>query len=112
MRVAFPVAGDEPEEIASPTRRFSLLKITSRLPDDSREEDERQEERRVRELRSRVKVARAVVSRTPGLVDVLARDLGKAARFYARLEITQGMFRHGVPAICPEDADLGADVQN
>jgi hypothetical protein len=52
-----------------------------------------------------VKLARAVVSRTPGLSETLAADWQKAARFYARFEITEAQFRHGVPATCPEDVD-------
>jgi hypothetical protein len=32
---------EDAEEIATPTRRSSLLEITSGLPDDSSEEDER-----------------------------------------------------------------------
>ncbi len=44
-RVAFgdPDEGEdaEGEFIATPTRQFSLLEITSGLPDDSREADER-----------------------------------------------------------------------
>jgi hypothetical protein len=67
-RVAFGGADeeDDAEEIAAPTRRFSLLEITSGLPDDSREEDEREAERRLREVRARVKAARAVVATTSG----------------------------------------------
>src|SRR5271157_2350787 len=39
-RVAFGDS-DEDELIATPTRQFSLLEITSGLPDDSKEADER-----------------------------------------------------------------------
>jgi hypothetical protein len=70
--------------------------VTTGFPDDSREEDERMAERRLRDLRSRVKMARAVVSTTPGLAEILARDWRRAARFYARFGITEAMFRHGV----------------
>jgi hypothetical protein len=77
---------------------FTVLETTSGLPDDSREEDERHEERHRRDLRARVKRARAVVATTPGLAEVLASDWRKAARFYARFGITEGMFRKGVPA--------------
>ena len=79
-RVAFPSL-EEDDEIASPTRKFTVLEITSGLPDDSREEDERQEERRLRDLRGRVKRARAVVASTSGLVEILANDWRKAAGF-------------------------------
>ncbi len=62
------------EEIATPMRRFSLLDITSGLPDDSREADEREAERRLADLRGRVKRARAVIAGTPGLKDPLEND--------------------------------------
>jgi hypothetical protein len=73
------------------TRRFSVLEITSGLPDDSREEDERAGERRLHELRARVKVARAAVATTPGLAETLARDWQKAGRFYTRFGITEAV---------------------
>lgn len=82
----------------SPTRTFSLLDITSGLPDYCREEDERREERRLRELRGRVKHARAIVSGTPGVAEVMGKDWRKAARFYAQYGIMDSMFRYGVPA--------------
>ena len=50
----------------TPTQRFSLLDITSGLPDDSREGKEREAERRLRDLPGRVKAARAVVARCSG----------------------------------------------
>lgn len=65
-----------------------LQGITSGLPDDSHEADEREEARRLRAVRARVKVARAVVSTTPGLAEALAYDWRKAARFYGRFGIT------------------------
>ena len=79
------------------TRRFSLLEITSGLSDDSREEDEREEERRLRDLRGRVKAAREVVATTPGLAEILRGDWKRAAKFYARYGITEGILRNGVP---------------
>jgi hypothetical protein len=82
------------------TSRFSERDITSGLPDDSREEDERLEARRLRDLRVRVKAARAVVSATPGLAEILCRDWQKAARFYARLGVTESEVRYGVSADC------------
>jgi hypothetical protein len=92
--------GDEDAEgIATPARRFSVLEITSGLPDDSREADEKQVERRLRDLRARVKLARAVVSVTPGLAEILRSDWRKAARFYVRFEITEAMFRYGAPGL-------------
>ena len=98
-RLAFGGAGEEQdaEEIATPTRQFSIWDTTSGLPDDSREEDERRVARHLRDLRGRVKAARAVVSTTPGLADTLAGDWTQAARFYARFGITETAFRCGVP---------------
>jgi hypothetical protein len=95
-RVAHRDGNEDAEEIATPTRRFSLLEITSGLPDDSREADERQEERRLRDLRARVKVARAVVSTAPGLAEILSTDWQKASRFYARFGVTEEWLRRGV----------------
>ena len=77
-------------------RRFSLWEITSGLPDDSREADEKQAARQLHDLRTRVKLARAVVSTTPGLAEILASDWRKAARFYARFGVTEHGFRFGV----------------
>jgi hypothetical protein len=97
-RVAFggQDEGEEPEEVAASTRRFSALETTSGLPDDSREADEKQARRRLHDLRARVKAARAVVARTPGLAAVLANDWQKAARFYARFGIMETQFRNGI----------------
>ena len=105
-RLALPDADEDGEEIASPTRRFSLLDITSGPPDDSREADERATERRLRDLRGRVKVARATVSSTPGLLEVLQRDWKRAAQFYGRCDITGIQFRHCVRSSkCPSEED-------
>ena len=97
-RVAFPTVEEE-EEIPTPNRRFTLLEVTSGLPDASREEDERQEARRLRDVRGRVKRARAVVANTPGLAEILAGNWKKAAMFYARYGITELTFRLGVPVL-------------
>jgi hypothetical protein len=94
-RVAFPDA-EQGDEDGVDSRRFSLLEITSGLPDDSREADERAAARNLRDLRARVKVARAAISATPGADEILRRDWQKAARFYAAFEITEAQFRHGV----------------
>ena len=94
-RVAIPSL-EEPEEIPTPTRRFTVWETTSGLANDSREEDEWQEERRLRDLRGRVKRARAVVAGTPGLAEVLAGDWRRAALFCARLGVREEMFRRGV----------------
>ncbi|MGA8092569.1 MAG: hypothetical protein WB984_08795 [Thermoplasmata archaeon] len=93
-----PDEGEDAEDelIATPTRHFSLLEITSGLPDDSREADERAAERRLSDLRGRVKEARAAISGTPGAEETLRRDWAKAAHFYARFGVTQAQFRHGV----------------
>jgi hypothetical protein len=105
-RVAFGGPDEDAEEIATPTRRFSLFEITSGLPDDSREADERAAERRLRELRARVKAARAVVAIAPGLAETLARDSRRAARFYARFGVTEKAFRNGVSAADMPGEDL------
>jgi len=107
-RVAFggPDESKDAEEFrATPTRQFSLLEITSGLPDDSREADENQARRRLHDLRARVKAARTVVSTTPGLGETIAADWQKAARFYARFGITEAELRHGVPANGPGKGD-------
>ena len=91
--VAFPSMEDE---IPTPTRRFTVWETLSGVPDDSREADEKEAERQLRDLRGRVKAARALVSSTPGLSEVLAGDWKKAARFYAGYGITEEMLRPGV----------------
>jgi hypothetical protein len=96
----FRGSDEDAEEIATPTRRFSIYEVTSGLPDDSREADERAAVRRLRDLRGRVKAARATISATPGAEQVLRRDRIKGAQFYARLGISERMFGHGVPN-CP-----------
>jgi hypothetical protein len=90
--------GDDDVNGGFGSRRFTLLEITSGLPDDSRESNERTEERRLRDLRSCVKKARAVAASTPGLDEILANDWQKAARFYARYGVTEATYRHGVRA--------------
>jgi len=97
-RVLFRNSAEDAEEIATPTRTFSLVDITSGLPDDSREADERAAPRQLREQRARVKAARAMVAITPGLAETFARDWRKAAPFYARFGIMEGIFRRGVPS--------------
>jgi hypothetical protein len=90
--------------------RFSLMEITSGLPDDSREADERAAERAVRDLRGRVKAARTVVSTTPGLAEALQRDPKRAARFYARFGVTEEMFRQGVPEGTAPDVNDRSEI--
>ncbi len=99
-------ADEGAEEIATPTRRFSLLDITSELPDDSREAEEREVERRLRDLRGRVKRARAIIASTPGLCEVLASRRRHGARFYARFGMTEELVRNGVPVLDAETQDL------
>ena len=94
-RVVYREGDEDAEEIATPTRRFSLMEITSGLPDDSREAEERETARRLCDLRGRVKAARAAISAAPGAGEVLATDWDKEASFYARFGITQARFRHG-----------------
>jgi len=96
-RVAFGGPDEDAEGfIATPTRQFGLLEITSGLPDDSREADERAAERRLRDLRGRVKAARAAISTRPGAEELLRLDWVKVARFYAGFGITETQFRNGV----------------
>src|SRR5208283_566755 len=95
-RVAFGGPDEDAEEVATPTRQFSLLEITSGMPDDSREADERAEAQRLRDLRGRVKAARAAISAAPDAEAILRQDRVKAARFYASFGITEAAFRHGV----------------
>jgi hypothetical protein len=95
-RVAFPET-DPDKEDGVDSRRFSLMEITSGLPEDSLEADERAEARTLRDVRARVKAARELVATTPGLAETLARDWRKGAWFYSRFGITEGQFRQGVP---------------
>ncbi len=110
-RVAFGGPDEDAEEIATPSRRFTVWEITSGLPDDSREADEKEVQRRLRDLRASVKAARTVVSTTPGLSGILATDWRKAARFYTLNGITEQMFRNGVPAeAATEERTEGASL--
>jgi hypothetical protein len=104
-RVAYRESDEDADEIATPTRRFTLLEVTSGLPDDSREADELAAAKYLRELHGRVKAARAVVSTTPGLAEILAANWQKAERFYARFGITEAGFRYGIRTIAPESID-------
>ncbi|MGA3023025.1 MAG: hypothetical protein ABSE66_09570 [Thermoplasmata archaeon] len=108
-RVAFGGPDEDAGEVATPTRQFSLIEITSGLPDDSREADERAAERRLRELRGRVKAARATISAAPGAEHVLRRDWVKAAHLYARFGITEEVLRRGVPAVPVDDPDCTSE---
>lgn len=92
-----PDEGEDAQEVATPTRQFSLLEITSGLSDDSREADEREAELKLRDLRGRVKVARAAISAGPGAEAILRQDWMKAAHFYARFGVTKAQFLRGVP---------------
>lgn len=58
-------------------------------------------EPRLSNLRGRVKAVWAAVATTPGLAETLVSDWRKAARFYGRFGITEGLFRQGVLAIQP-----------
>ena len=95
-QVVYREADEDAEEIATPTQRFSLLDITSGLPDDSREAEEREVEWRLRDLRGQVKAARAVIARRPGLFELLARDPEKSRLFCARRGITEEVLARGV----------------
>lgn len=48
-RVAFLEPGEDPEEIATATRGFSVRKVTRELPDAGRREDERADAKRLAE---------------------------------------------------------------
>jgi hypothetical protein len=97
---------DKPEEFRIVGRTFTLWETTSGLPDDSREEDEKAAERQLRDLRARVKRARAIISATPGLSEILRDDWRKEARFYARFGVSESVFRHGVPSLdLPDSSD-------
>ena len=98
-RIAFPAEDEELGEVAVQGHRFSLLEITSGLPDDSREADDRAAARHFQDLRGRVKAARAVVAITPGLAETLRADWKRAAGFCARFGISEMEFRHGVPSL-------------
>jgi hypothetical protein len=95
--VAFPDA-DQDASPAATRGRFTLLEITSGLPDDSREADERAAARRLADLRGRVKAARKAIATTPGAADAMRADSRKEAAFLARFGVTQAQFRKGVPA--------------
>ena len=99
---------DDADEVETETRRFSLFETASGLPDDSREEDERQAERHLRDLRGRVKAARAAISSTPAVAEVLRQDWKREAHFLARFGLTQAQFHHGVPS---QDAGPGWDFE-
>ena len=88
-------------------RRFSLLDVTSGLPDDSRAADERAAERHLRDLRGRVKAARAALAAHPAAEERLRADQRAEAAFLARFGVTREQLRQGVPSTtAPEPADL------
>jgi hypothetical protein len=103
-RILFPDQGDGDEGWDS--RRFSLLDVTSGLPEDSREAEERDAARRLADLRGRVKRARAVIARTPGLFELLAASPEKTVLFCARSGITERMLLRGVES----DSNRGEDA--
>jgi hypothetical protein len=104
--VAFP--GEESDPSAPIYGRFTLLEITSGLPDDSREADERAAARRLADLRGRVKAARRALATAPGAADAMRADWRKEAAFLARFGVTQAQFRNGVPADAVET--MGPDA--
>ena len=108
-RLVYREEDDEAEEIATPTRQFTIWDVTSGLPDDSREEDERATQRRLRELRGRVKAARTAVSTTPGSEEVLRRDWKKAMLFYRSFGVTEALFRYGVRGTPGDEADNASE---
>lgn len=106
-RVLFPEAEDDGFD----DHEFTLLEITSGLPDDSREADEHVAERQLRDLCGRVKAVRAVIETTPGLFDLLTRDQGKTVLFCGRYGITERMLVRGVEAGDVQDADVADMVR-
>jgi len=66
----------------------------------------------LRELCGRVNMARAVIAGAPGLAETLKRDWQRAARFYARFGVTEGLVRHGVSATESVDVDLAERVRS
>jgi len=64
-----------------------------------------QAERRLRDLRGRVKAARAALSMTSRLAEILVTDWRKAAAFYARFGITEEHLRHGVRVTPHDESD-------
>jgi len=101
---------DTADELADPWEalqggRFSLLDITSGLPDDSRDADEQVAARHLADLRGRVKRARAVIATTPGLGEILARDWRRAVMLYARFGVTEEWVRNGVKGPCTGDCE-------
>ncbi len=84
--------------------RFSLLDVTSGLPDDSREDDQRVRAQVERERLGRVRAARAVIQAHPGLEAVLARDQTKLVRFCAVHHVTPD-------ELCPHAETNGAPIR-
>lgn len=81
-------------------RRFSVLDVTSGLPDDSRDEDQQARTLVERQRQGRVRAAQAALGAAdPQVAAQVFRDQGKLARFCARFSIT--------PAdICPHQAEV------
>jgi hypothetical protein len=107
--VAFP--GEEVDPSALIHGRFTLLDITSGLPDDSREADERAAARRLADLRGRVKAARKALAAAPGAADAMRADWRREAAFLTRFGVTQAQFRHGVPATAAGVETLDEDAE-
>jgi hypothetical protein len=84
----------------APRRSFTLLEVTSGLPDDSRDEDQQARTLVERQRQGRVRAAQAALGAAdPQVAAQVFRDQGKLARFCARFSIT--------PAdICPHQAEV------
>ena len=104
--VVFP--GEEPDPSASSHGRFTLLDITSGIPDDSREADERAAARRLADLRGRGRAARRALVAAPRADEAMRADWRKEAAFLARFGVTQAQLKSGVLATAVELADADA----
>jgi hypothetical protein len=107
-RIAFGGSSDEDDHEAR-GGRFTLLEITSGLPDDSREADERREARALADQRGRVKAARAALGACPEAAKAIASDPRKAGAFCGRFGVTMGQLREGVRRVeAPERDEFDA----
>jgi hypothetical protein len=69
-------------------RRFSVLEVTSGLPDDSRDEDQHARALVERQRQGRVRVAQAALETHPGARELVMRDQTRLRMFCARFGVT------------------------
>lgn len=84
-------------------RRFSVLEVTSGLPDDSRDQDQRARARVERQRQGRVKAARAALEAHPEARDVVLHDQTRLRMFCARFGVTP-------QDLCPHAETDGARI--